>query len=118
MRRSIPRRPDVRRDLDEGRPELENDVLAIAEQDRVGRSGISLLIDRRLDRLASPSTLAVEDRPAERLAPHRKEVAESERPLVAGLDVNDPARVMRVEPADLRRGDADVGGYRTDLTAH
>ena len=89
----------------------------VLEHDRLGGSGVRLLIHGRLDRLAASRTVPVDDGLSQRLTPNGEEVADSERPAVAGLDVDDPGRVVGVEPADLRCRDPDERRHRTQLPA-
>src|SRR5213593_4488970 len=107
---SVPRGPDVCADLQNWRAELEHDVLVVLQDERFRRCRVGLLIDGCLDRLAACDALAVDDGLTERLAPHREEVAEGERSVVASFDVDDPARVVCMQPADLRRSYPDEGG--------
>src|SRR5207249_11777413 len=86
----VPRRPDVRRDLEEGWPELQHDVLVIGEQDPARVLRVCRAVDDRLHRLAARSALACEGDRAQRDAPHAKEVAERELARIACFDVDDP----------------------------
>src|SRR2546423_7615540 len=114
---SVPRGPEVGLQRQKGRSELENDVLVVAQDDRFRRTRVRLLIHGRLDRFAIADAIAVDRRLTQWLPPHRKKIAERERASVARLDMDDPARVVRVEPTDLASGDADERGHRFDLTA-
>lgn len=68
----------------------------IAQRERLGESGDDLLIHPHLDLLRGADGFSVEDPFVQRLTPHPKEVAERQQTVVTGLDVDDPARVVRV----------------------
>src|SRR5215469_11152221 len=107
--------PDVRgRRVGEGRADLQHHVLVRAEHDLAGVPGVWLAVDPDLELVRTTDREGRHLLRAELLAPDPEEVPQRELPRRLGLgslDVDDAARVVRVQPVGAGAEDPDLGRH-------
>src|SRR5579883_351876 len=97
-------RPVGPRRFRERRPILDDDRLAVTQNDAARIAAVPrLAVDPNRETVPPRRLQARGGRPAQVRPPNVEELAQVERPLDRRFDVNDPARVVRVNPIEARR---------------